>query len=102
MKHKSIKFDTFYKQLCLHFVNMAKRPTKYVHDEKVITFLSTRIRNIREEKGITQEELANEAEIGLAQLKRIELGLVNTSISSLYRIANALDLTLGELFGKFR
>lgn len=77
-------------------------PTKYVHDEKVIAFLSTRIRKIREEKGITQEELANEAEIGLAQLKRIELGLVNTSISSIYRIANALNLTVGELFGKFR
>ena len=50
---------------------------------------------------MTQEELANEAEIGIAQLKRIESGNINTSISTAYRISNALNVKIKDLFEDF-
>ncbi len=65
---------------------------------KVIDFLSKRIRELRKEKNLTQEDLVDKAEIGIAQLKRIENGTVNTSVSSVYRIATALNITVTELF----
>lgn len=73
----------------------------YAHDQKVIDFLADRIKTLRKEKGITQEELANEAEIGIAQLKRIENANVNTSISTIFRISKALNIPLNEMFNKF-
>ena len=62
---------------------MVKRPV-YARDQKVIKFIAKRVKELRAENGMTQEELANEADIGIAQLKRIETATVNTSISSVY------------------
>lgn len=70
----------------------------YAKDEKLLFLLGKKIKELRKAKGITQEGLANEAEIGLAQVKRIEAGNVNTSISSIYRITVALNISLSKLF----
>lgn len=43
-------------------------------------FMSLNIAGYRKVKGFTQLDLANEADIGLAQIKRIETAGVNTSI----------------------
>ena len=77
---------------------MSNKRSKYVNDKKVIDFLSKRIRELRKEKNLTQEDLVDKAEIAIAQLKRIERGTVNTSVSSVYRIATALNITVTELF----
>ena len=42
--------------------------------------------------------LADLANIEYSQIARIERGVVNTTISSAYAIANALDISLKELF----
>ncbi len=73
----------------------------YARDEKVIKFLAKKIKELRRENEMTQEELANEAEIGIAQLKRIESGNINTSISTAYRISNALNVKIKDLFEDF-
>jgi len=49
-------------------------------------------------KNWTQEELANESEISLAQIKRIELGYINTSIVALFKISCALEVSMDEFF----
>ena len=48
--------------------------------------------------GLTQEELANEANLEISQINRIELGKINTSISQASIIAKALKLDMVELF----
>ncbi|WP_309282027.1 helix-turn-helix transcriptional regulator [Fluviicola sp.] len=56
------------------------------------------MKKIRTEKGLTQEELSYKSELDISQIGRIERGLVNTSISVLNKIANALQIELKELF----
>ena len=56
------------------------------------------LRRIRKEKGYTMENLANEAEIEYRQLGRIERGEINTSIISLLRICQTLNIEMKTLF----
>lgn len=56
-----------------------------------------KIRAIRIEKGLSQEQLAYECNLELSQINRIELGKINTSISHLSLIAEALKVSIIEL-----
>lgn len=46
---------------------------------------------------MSQEDLANEADIPLSQIGRIERGETNPTISTLFVIAEALKVTLKQL-----
>jgi transcriptional regulator with XRE-family HTH domain len=48
---------------------------------------------------MTQEELALESGLALSQIARIETGRLNTTISTVYRLMNALDVDANELLG---
>lgn len=67
-------------------------------EKLVINFVANRVKQLRLLKNWTQEELANESEVSLAQIKRIELGLINPSLLVIYRISLVLGLTLDEFF----
>ena len=56
------------------------------------------LRRKRKEKGLTMEGLAMEAEMEYRQLGRIERGEVNTSLISLLRLCEALNIEMKELF----
>ncbi len=56
------------------------------------------LRNIRKEKGLSMEAVAYKAEIEYRQLGRIERGEVNTTLISLLRIAEALEVELSSFF----
>ncbi len=56
------------------------------------------LRKIRHSKGMTQELLANEADLEISQISRIERGIINTSISQVFQIATALGVHPKELF----
>lgn len=60
--------------------------------------VGTNIRNIRNDKGLSMETLAHEAEIEYRQLGRIERGEVNTTIISLHRIATVLKVDITTFF----
>ncbi|MFM7711161.1 MAG: helix-turn-helix domain-containing protein [Ferruginibacter sp.] len=66
--------------------------------EKYLKKVSGNLRRIRQEKGLTMEQLAHEAEIEYRQLGRIERGEINTSILSLLRICQALHVDVDNLF----
>jgi transcriptional regulator with XRE-family HTH domain len=72
----------------------------YTRNNKRITLLGNRIRELRIQKGLTIEELAHLADISFSQLARIERGEINTSISHLFVIAEALDMPVNNLFEK--
>lgn len=59
--------------------------------KKILKEIGLKIRDLRQQKGWTQEELANESEVSLAQIKRIELGTVNASILAIRAIEEALN-----------
>jgi transcriptional regulator with XRE-family HTH domain len=47
---------------------------------------------------MTQNELAMECEFEKASMSRIESGQSNPTIRTLYKISDALDVHIGELF----
>lgn len=69
-----------------------------VRDEKLIKKIGLHVRTLRNEKKLSQQELANLADIELSQVSRIELGKSDASISTLSAIAKALKIKLVELF----
>lgn len=68
-----------------------------VKNKGLVKALGERIRKFRIEADFSQEELANEADIPLSQIGRIERGETNPTISSLYVIAQALNIDLKTL-----
>lgn len=59
--------------------------------------LGQRIEDLRRERGITQEELAEKAGLHRAYFWDIENGR-NISIKTAHKIAKALNVSLSELF----
>lgn len=70
-----------------------------ISEETFILNLGIHIRQLREKRGLSQQDLADDCGIPRNQIGRIERGKINTGIKTLIRIANALDIELTELLG---
>lgn len=64
-----------------------------------LTQVGKAVRSLRMEKGLTQEQLAAQAELSPAHLSRIEMGTKNVSLESLVRLSKILDVTTDVLLG---
>lgn len=71
---------------------------KLIFDEEGLKLLAKRLKEIRSEKGLSQEELAYRSEITLSQIARIETVKINPTISTIFKIARTLEVPLSELF----
>ncbi|MBO9584382.1 MAG: helix-turn-helix transcriptional regulator [Flavobacterium sp.] len=71
---------------------------KLIFDQEGLELLAKRLKEIRSEKGISQEELAYRSEITLSQIARIETVRINPTVSTLFKIARTLEIPLSELF----
>jgi DNA-binding protein len=60
--------------------------------------VKNRLEQIRKEKGITQEELADALEVSRQTVGSLENGRYNPSIILAYKIAKYFDLTIEEIF----
>jgi transcriptional regulator with XRE-family HTH domain len=69
----------------------------YVVGEPADPALAGLLKRLREERGITQEQLAFEAGITVSALSRIERGLNSPGWGTVSQIAKALDIRLTEL-----
>jgi transcriptional regulator with XRE-family HTH domain len=59
--------------------------------------LGEAVRTLRREAEMSQEELADAADTDLTQVGGIERGVRNPSYTTLVRLANALETSVGEL-----
>lgn len=66
--------------------------------ESVLINFGGKLRQHRLAKGFTQEQLANELGVEISQISRIERGVINTSITTLYAISKTLKIEVSELF----
>ena len=57
-----------------------------------------RIKELRERKKLTQEKLAEKVGLDLQTISRIETGYYFTSFENLEKLADALDVTIADLF----
>ena len=69
-----------------------------IKNDEVIKAFGRRLRDLRISNGLSQEQLANEAEIPLSQVGRIERGEINPTLSSIDVLAKALKVEIKELF----
>ncbi len=60
--------------------------------------IGERIKDLRQAAELTQEELAERAELSKGFISQVERGLTNLSIENLVAILSALDMTLPEFF----
>ncbi|KAF2338032.1 helix-turn-helix transcriptional regulator [Flavobacterium ginsenosidimutans] len=71
---------------------------KLIFDEEGLRLFAKRLKEVRAEKKISQEELALRSELTLSQIARIETVRINPTISTVFKIARTLDVPLSELF----
>lgn len=68
-----------------------------ISGEAFLTNLGIHIRQIRERKNLSQQNLADMCNFPKSTLARIERAEMNTSIKTLVKIANALEIEPKEL-----
>ncbi len=73
-------------------------PVIGIRDKEAIQLFGISIRQKRLLKGFSQEELAYRCEVDTRQIGRIERGEINTTISTVFALARALELTVANLF----
>ena len=79
---------SFYRLCCL----MAQ-----LRDDILLKKIALRLKTLREEKGLSQEELYNETDIHIG---RIETARNNISISTLSALCNYFEISLSDFFKK--
>ncbi|HBN12038.1 MAG TPA: transcriptional regulator [Clostridiales bacterium] len=57
-----------------------------------------RVKELRNKIGISQEELADNAQLDRTYITSVECGKRNISIVNIEKLANALNVTLAEFF----
>jgi len=68
-----------------------------VSRKQVLSNISQRIIELRESKGWNQSDLARACGKDRQAIQKLESGIVNPTIYSLYEVAKALDVTVSKL-----
>ncbi|MCY9594144.1 XRE family transcriptional regulator [Paenibacillus chitinolyticus] len=71
---------------------------RFKNEESYLLLLGARIKQIRNDKGITQEELAERMNTSSPYIGNVERGQKNITLSSLFRFADALNVRVMDLF----
>lgn len=66
-------------------------------DDKLIAKIGKLVRAARTRKEVSQQKLAHLCEVELSTINRIELGKINPTISTLYLIAEKLEINPSEI-----
>lgn len=77
-------------------LDVAKQQIRIRYQKQLIK-MGLHIRSLRESQGISQEQLAADAEIPYSSVNEIEAGKTNPTIASLMALSEALDIPLRDL-----
>ena len=69
-----------------------------IEEQLFLYKFGSRLREIRLAKSLSQEMLANDANIPINQIGRIERAEISTSLTTIIKIAKALDIEVKALF----
>jgi len=70
----------------------------YLKEPIILLAVGDKLRTLRKERKMSQEDVAHKAGIAVSQVGRIERGILNPSISTLFVISQALDIEPKEMF----
>ena len=71
--------------------------TKSRNQDQLIAFGSN-LRRLRKQRGLTMTDLANICDIEYRQVSDIELGRISTSLSTIFLLAEKLQISTKDLF----
>ena len=80
---------------------LKKKGLSRTPEEQLHRVIGETIRNLRKERNLTLKQMAKRTGLSVSLLSQIERAESSASISSLYKIAVALDARIQELFGDF-
>ncbi|MEE3349398.1 MAG: helix-turn-helix transcriptional regulator [Candidatus Gastranaerophilaceae bacterium] len=69
-----------------------------MEEKQLYQYIGKRIKFLREQKGLTQEKLAELSGISLDYLGKIEVCINKPGLKSLFKIANALNIPIKAIF----
>lgn len=88
----------FFVKKCTSLRRMEKKQKKLSRSEaKNLKVIGERIRELRMKKKMTQAELAVECELDKQTVFRLEKGEINMTLSTLFRVADALGIVATHL-----
>jgi len=70
--------------------------------QQLCRYIAANVRQVRRRLGITQEELAEKADLSLRYIQEVERGEANLSIAVLAAFADALDVPAASLLRRAR
>ena len=69
-----------------------------ISEKEYLQKLGTKIRKLREERNLSQFDLAADCNLPKTQIGRIERAEINTTVKTLIKISTALNISLKDLF----
>jgi transcriptional regulator with XRE-family HTH domain len=75
-----------------------KKIRKLLFDEAGLKAFASHLKKVRAEQGFTQAALADEAGMSTSQVGRIETAIINPTLSTIFQIARALNVSPSRLF----
>lgn len=66
--------------------------------QKILIKFGERVREIRKEKGLSQEELAHKADLHRTYIGMIERAEKNITLVNIEKITNALEISIKDIF----
>lgn len=73
-----------------------------ISDSEILKKFGDRVREIRKQKDISQEELAHRADLHRTYIGMIERAEKNITLLNIEKIANALEVSIKDLFDDTR
>ena len=67
-------------------------------DQELAIYIGLKIKELRDQRGLTQKELADLIEMGNTTIANYEKGFRTPKKNTLFKIANALNVTIDDLF----
>jgi transcriptional regulator with XRE-family HTH domain len=83
--------DNFYIFLCILKLAMEVK-------EKILIKFGEKVRDLRKERGLSQEQLAHLADLHRTYIGMIERAEKNITLINVEKIANALNVSINNLF----
>lgn len=71
---------------------------KKIDKSSFLIAFGSHLKKIREDRGMSQAQLAIDCDFDVSVISRIERGIVNTSVYNLKLIAEALNIEVQQLF----
>ena len=92
-------FFCFFFMKVVAWINNLFQSINLIMKEDIKKSLGIKVRSLRENAGMTQEELASVCDVSWRTISNLERGLVVPDLLMIYKIANRFRISIDEMMG---